>query len=234
MTKARMEQFIKEILDSHNAYRKRHQAPALRLSQDLTESAQSWAEHIAGNDKLEHDTQCQKDKIGENVAMKYSSVHSDFPGNLFTDYWYREIEDYNFEGNVEDQIQCGHFTQVVWKASEEVGFGRAVSKSGRVYVVSRYRPAGNYMGEFGKNVLPPADGKIVLPETEQGKTAPMPGAKLEAVIGPNDPADQLVGTRMSTKTSGNKKTVMHTETYRTPEGNTYTKERETTSTVQDE
>uniref|UniRef100_A0A1I8I0J0 SCP domain-containing protein n=1 Tax=Macrostomum lignano TaxID=282301 RepID=A0A1I8I0J0_9PLAT len=166
-TKARMEQFIKEILDSHNAYRKRHQAPALRLSQDLTESAQSWAEHIAGNDKLEHDTQCQKDKIGENVAMKYSSVHSDFPGNLFTDYWYREIEDYNFEGNVEDQIQCGHFTQVVWKASEEVGFGRAVSKSGRVYVVGRYRPAGNYMGEFGKNVLPPADGKIVLPETEQ-------------------------------------------------------------------
>ena len=50
----------------------------------------------------------------------------------------------------------GHFTQVVWKGSTELGVGRAEAMHDGLlctYVVARYRPAGNFIGEFAKNVL---------------------------------------------------------------------------------
>ena len=49
----------------------------------------------------------------------------------------------------------GHFTQVVWKGSTELGIGRAESQEGSMkcaYIVGRYKPAGNMMGDFPKNV----------------------------------------------------------------------------------
>jgi Cysteine-rich secretory protein family len=49
----------------------------------------------------------------------------------------------------------GHFTQVVWKSSKELGVGKAKSRSGRIYVVANYYPPGNYQGQFAQNVLPP-------------------------------------------------------------------------------
>jgi hypothetical protein len=45
---------------------------------------------------------------------------------------------------------------VVWKGSTELGMGWAKSSDGRnVYIVGRYRPAGNMMGSFEENVFPP-------------------------------------------------------------------------------
>lgn len=47
--------------------------------------------------------------------------------------------------------RTGHFTQVVWKKSVELGIGKAVS--GRcTYVVGRYKPAGNVLNNFRENV----------------------------------------------------------------------------------
>lgn len=51
--------------------------------------------------------------------------------------------------------RTGHFTQVVWKESVELGIGKAdIDKDGMkcTYVVGRYRPAGNMMGDYAKNV----------------------------------------------------------------------------------
>ena len=50
----------------------------------------------------------------------------------------------------------GHFTQVVWKGSTELGIGKATGKKGTMYctyIVGRYRPAGNFQGKFKENVL---------------------------------------------------------------------------------
>ena len=62
---------------------------------------------------------------------------------------------------------------MVWKGSKEVGVGRAVTRDGKVIVVANYRPAGNMVGSFAANVLPPKDGKIVLPP-EPSKVSPVP------------------------------------------------------------
>ena len=60
-------------------------------------------------------------------------------------------------------IPVGHFTQVVWKGSKEIGVGKAQGRDGKTIVVASYRPAGNMVGSFRDNVLPPKDGKIILP-----------------------------------------------------------------------
>lgn len=43
---------------------------------------------------------------------------------------------------------------MIWKASKEMGVGRAVAQSGNVYIVVNYFPAGNKKGQFLENVLP--------------------------------------------------------------------------------
>lgn len=48
--------------------------------------------------------------------------------------------------------EAGHFTQMVWKGTKEIGVGKAFSKDG-VYVVVHYHPGGNVMGQFKDNVL---------------------------------------------------------------------------------
>lgn len=57
----------------------------------------------------------------------------------------------------ENHLVClcfsGHFSQVVWKASAELGIGKAKDSKGRIYVVANYKPAGNFIGQFAQNVF---------------------------------------------------------------------------------
>lgn len=63
---------------------------------------------------------------------------------------YKEVCKFNFN-NPGWGYRTGHFTQVVWKKSVELGIGKAVS--GRcTYVVGRYKPAGNVLNNFRENV----------------------------------------------------------------------------------
>lgn len=54
-------------------------------------------------------------------------------------------------------MKTGHFTQVIWRDSTELGVGMARNRNGEVYVVCNYNPAGNFLGSFTENVLPPVD-----------------------------------------------------------------------------
>lgn len=72
------------------------------------------------------------------------------------DMWYKEVEDYNFEDPAFN-AKCGHFTQVVWASSREFGAARCLASDGTQYIVARYKPAGNILGEFKENVKPPRD-----------------------------------------------------------------------------
>lgn len=57
-------------------------------------------------------------------------------------------------------LTAGHFTQVVWKGSKEVGIGRAQSNDGTWIVVANFFPAGNYVGQHASNVFPAKKGKV--------------------------------------------------------------------------
>ena len=65
--------------------------------------------------------------------------------------WYDEIKDYNFN-KPGFNSNTGHFTQVVWVDSVELGVAKATAKNGMQFVVARYFPPGNILGRFPDNV----------------------------------------------------------------------------------
>ena len=74
-------------------------------------------------------------------------------GQRAVDMWYEEIKDYSF-GNPGFASGTGHFTQVVWIGSQEMGVAKASNANGTQFVVARYSPAGNVLGRFPENVKP--------------------------------------------------------------------------------
>lgn len=50
------------------------------------------------------------------------------------------------------------FLQLVWKKTKQIGAAQAGWSNGRVVVVVRYSPAGNYDGKYKENVLPKLSG----------------------------------------------------------------------------
>ena len=71
--------------------------------------------------------------------------------------WYEEHDKYNYS-NPGFSSTTGHFTQIVWQNSKEMGAGKAVSSSGAQFVVARYQPPGNVRGQFPENVKPAGSG----------------------------------------------------------------------------
>ncbi len=68
------------------------------------------------------------------------------------DMQYDEIKLYNWK-EPGFQQDTGHFTQVIWKDSDEAGFGLAQQNDGGWYSVANYYPPGNFSGRFEKNVF---------------------------------------------------------------------------------
>lgn len=152
------QKFIDESLERHNYYRALHGASDLTHNSELTKKAQKYAEYLASKDLFEH-SNCKwgnKD-VGENLAMCGGCPMT---GQKSVDMWYDELYDpgYNYD-NPGFDMGTGHFTQVVWVGSKEVGFGLAQSqKTKRWYSVANYYPPGNYEGQFEENVLPASEG----------------------------------------------------------------------------
>ncbi|KAL4217779.1 CRISP [Mactra antiquata] len=153
-TKADTNDFLKEAVNSHNEYRSKHSAGPLVASEDLTKYSQNYADKLAKADKMEHSNCTLPDggRVGENLYCFWSSDKTAMPSATdAVKSWYDEIKDYDF-GKGGFAMNTGHFTQVVWKGSKELGMAWAKASSGTTYVVANYRPAGNMLGDFDSNV----------------------------------------------------------------------------------
>ena len=80
--------------------------------------------------------------------------------------WYDEVKDYNFK-NPGGAGGTGHFTQVVWVGSQEMGVAKSGEGSGTQFVVARYYPPGNVIGHFPENVKPEGS-KVLKGDGKQG------------------------------------------------------------------
>ncbi len=149
---------LSDVLQSHNYYRARHSAPSLTISQRLNQIAQKYAEYLAATSKFEHSRNKLGDEsLGENLYMQWIS-HGKVPvsGRKAAKAWYDEIDLYSFK-HPKYSEETGHFTQMIWQATQKMGVGVALSADGReVYIVTNYYPTGNIInpGYFEKNVLP--------------------------------------------------------------------------------
>uniref|UniRef100_A0AAG5DD05 SCP domain-containing protein n=1 Tax=Anopheles atroparvus TaxID=41427 RepID=A0AAG5DD05_ANOAO len=149
-------EFQRECLKAHNEYRRRHGVLPLKLSTRLCRYADEWAKVIAARGVLVHRSNSQ---YGENIFCSWSSpniVSVGVSGQEPVEHWYSEIDLHIF-GKEPATLKTGHFTQVIWKDSRELGVGVARNRSGQVFVVANYDPPGNYIGSFSKNV-PPVGG----------------------------------------------------------------------------
>lgn len=151
----------KEILDAHNRARSARGAGNLVWAQDLVAAAKAWGDACVwehgGNSGI-------KGGAGQNLAAGGSSQSTaSQSGQKVVDMWMAEEKDYN-----PSSPTYSHFTQVVWKASTELGCyqsscpgDRFRNGSGKVvfpgmksamYTVCNYRKAGNVIGQFAQNV----------------------------------------------------------------------------------
>lgn len=149
-----MEDFRQLTLRTHNIVRAKHGAPPLKLCDDLSAYAQNWAETVLRTDVIHH-SECflHGFRIGENISYKTGSQGQDFNGAELVMHWYDEVKEHTF-GSEEFNSKTGHFTQVVWKSTQDLGVGKAKSSDGkRVFAVCVYRPAGNCLGQMAANVL---------------------------------------------------------------------------------
>ena len=142
-------------LQVHNDARNEVGVAPLVWSEKLEEQALKYAKQIARTNNYKH----SNTKDGENLAMFYeyeesnkvkTYIYSDTPLYDASMAWYEEIKDYKYSKIKRFRIgpKIGHYTQMVWKDTKEVGIASAISKNGKVYVVARYYPAGNYLGEY--------------------------------------------------------------------------------------
>lgn len=146
-------EFELDCLRAHNEYRLRHGVSPLKLNKKLCRYAEEWAKIIASRGVLVHRNNSQ---YGENIFCSWSSISSNVSGREPVDNWYAEYINHVFHKEP-TTLKSGHFTQVVWKESRELGIGMAKNRAGEVFVVAYYDPPGNYIGSFEKNVLPILD-----------------------------------------------------------------------------
>lgn len=147
-------EFCERVTKIHNLNRSRHGSYALRLNDELTTMAQQWADALTQERELSHHTfKLRGVRIGQNIAMKWTPNSAIYEPEELCDQWYREHKDFDF-GVEPTELRAGHFTQMIWKNSTEIGVGRAQAKDGRAIVVVNYFPPGNVIGEFNMNVLP--------------------------------------------------------------------------------
>lgn len=165
-TSINLETFRSTALSKHNIDRAQHHSPDLTLSDSLNENAQAWAEHLASNpnEGLQHSSSSERNNAGENLFVIYAkdgSIDATTLAKVAVKSWYNEGSSYDYN-NPQSNLEAGHFTQLVWKSSNELGCGAAESsvmnQAGNYkafYVVCHYAPPGNVLGEFTENVLPP-------------------------------------------------------------------------------
>lgn len=131
-----------EILDAHNRYRAEVGVSPLQWSDSLAASAQQWADRLAATGTFQHS------RPGENLAQGSTGA---FSVARLVDMWGGEKQHFtngsfpnvSTTGNWQD---VGHYTQVVWRDTTEVGCGLA-SGNGNDVLVCHYNPAGNVIGQ---------------------------------------------------------------------------------------
>ncbi|VFJ13310.1 CAP domain-containing protein [Candidatus Nitrosocosmicus franklandus] len=143
-------EFENTILNIHNQERAEVNVPALSWSNNLAADAQIWANHLTtlglkAGDLPPHDP---SNSEGENLWMGTAGADSTAEQ---VQSWVAEKNNYvpgtpiPAETN-EGDLVTGHYTQMVWSSTTEVGCATATG-GGLAFLVCRYSPPGNFVGQ---------------------------------------------------------------------------------------
>lgn len=134
--------FIIDCLCWHNEYRARHGVPAMGISMKLCVSAQEWANHLASRNELYYPPQ-RIFNFGQNIfCCVEASLCVAISGQEVATYWYSSMKRYDYfkrPSLLHTNVNCGHFTQIVWKNTKFIGVGKSYSKTGKIFVVGELK-----------------------------------------------------------------------------------------------
>ena len=137
--------FAQRLLIAHNLERDRVGVPRLRWSAKLAGDAQAWADNLARNKRFEHSQ--NRGDAGENLWMGSAER---FTAEQMIGGFVQEVRHFR-PGQFPDVsttgrwADVGHYTQLVWRDTQQVGCAVARGPANDV-LVCRYWPAGNVIG----------------------------------------------------------------------------------------
>lgn len=138
------------MVAAHNRWRSEVGVPGLKWSDKLADVAQGWADHLAGNNCAMYHS---GNGYGENIYKAGPMVWTDGRREVWPVHPRQVVDHWGNESKQRDNATgrcsgvCGHYTQVVWKDTDEVGCGMAVCGNKAQIWVCNYSPAGNVVGE---------------------------------------------------------------------------------------
>lgn len=137
------------ILNHHNKVRATLGIPPLTWNPEISSYAQEWANYLVTNNKNEI---AHRSWLGKNVKRYGENIFWGLPYDYYnvlsaSESWYSEIEEYIYQPITDSNIQeTGHYSQMIWNTTKEIGVGIAKGTDGSIIVVANYFPAGNIIG----------------------------------------------------------------------------------------
>jgi hypothetical protein len=140
--------FVERLLDLHNRERARIGQAPLAWDARLAEHARAWANRLAARGRFEHSLPATRPGEGENLWRGTAGAYSleEMIGHFLA-------ERRDFRPGIFPQVarhgdwhQIAHYTQMIWPTTRTVGCAMT-SRRGTDYLVCRYAPAGNVVGQ---------------------------------------------------------------------------------------
>ncbi|XP_076959759.1 pathogenesis-related protein 1A-like [Bidens hawaiensis] len=130
-----------DYLDAHNAARAQVGVGNMVWNATVAAYAQNYANQRIADCNLIH----SGGPYGENLAEGSGT----FTGAAAVNLWVNEKMYYDYTTNTcASGHVCGHYTQVVWRNSVQLGCARVqCTNNGWWFVICSYYPRGNYIGQ---------------------------------------------------------------------------------------
>jgi pathogenesis-related protein 1 len=131
---------VDEMLAAHNNVRKRYGIAPLTWSPQLATYAQAWANTLIKENRFAHRS---NNVYGENIYFARGQQRG---STAIVQLWDDEVKNYTYATNTcRAGTVCGHYKQLVWRKTTQVGCGMAKAADREIWVCN-YNPPGNFNG----------------------------------------------------------------------------------------